>query len=347
MITQLKSETWGGFAEAGILYPHALEVFQQAQRLWLLDGSSPVPNTRANELVMCIWGLLHGKTEIVVDICYSGTITEYARPLFGSQYTPNEEKYEEWKNLFGGAKRSVLSKDRMRDYAPLAILHEADQMAPLRLAAIEKLSSLLLPSHDLHIQKYLDMQVFQKVGTLSLRATNIGKDKVIGTFACPECSYQAKEPVYHALRGSDMERCFYISSATTTKIARCHSTQYLSEIISADTTLAWLISKIGFKVYGKAAFRCITDFIHKNGTPTLLGIRDYSDPRGSITAVQEWYPDMFVTPRLYIRDKEGADLSAEECIQRLQACPDHCTTVGNFLKEYAPVSDGRVVTMTL
>lgn len=299
-----------GYAEA-LTVESGLNTRPLAEEIWLADACTPIPNCRPAEILLSIWAALHtsASTTIHTDVISAGV-------HLGSPEDVNPAMLTEWVELFD----QRLHRERLEQflqYAPAGLVVKNVDVCNRRLEKIRLVAEILRPSLgdvETHRVKVtdgafcFDVPISQTKELLRDRAS-------LGVFVCPGCSYQAKQPMTHAVRF--MSGALAVTQPASVAAVKCPASRvFLAKAKSLDFTIGHLIRVIGFRPSGKLfyALSRTEDTISRG-----MCMRDYSDPRGSVeSAWRLWSPNIWMSTRLYVVDQNKMDLSFDQFVESLQ-----------------------------
>ncbi len=330
MLLKVEHQREGGFHEFRTAVG-AMNTSPIPRRGRFLDASTIVPNCRAAEIMMSLWGR-NVVQEVSTDVTMSGTVGEYAAEW--NLEPPAEDNLRPWFDFYDTV--GFIRSDRVRAYAPFALIPNASECVLKERARRIKEAAVMLGRNGkgeaIEVLDLLEQRPF--TFDLALRAVKSGR--VVGTFPCPACSLGAT-PTYHAVRrGAE----FDITHPKSDRVMKCKATRAWKAKVTPETSLKDLVSKTGFILGGRAGFNLINEELQ--GSEAVF-LRDYSNPRGvSIFARELWGDKLWISTRLTIRDAEGRDIGWEELRQALE----RDTAVFSSMLDLPVVSDGRTVAIT-
>lgn len=289
----------------------------------LLDASSPVPNDRASEIFFAVWAMLHlpKEVEVVSEISISGTWGEFAsiyKILFPVYPKRN------WQNFYP---LTDLSKTPYT-FAPMGITYSREKIISSRRRKIitlwKKLAPLLrenaLPGLNRNIDQTLTVTCLEDVPALKYKSISdflvlFSEGQEIGKFPCPVCSAQKGKITYHSLRMSK-KQLLYMTPPGHGSASECHLGKAFLKNCNL-TSLPDLIQSTGFIPGGILGVN-MSALANSN---SLALVRDYSNPRGNMTALVKPWKYSLISTRNYIRNTDGKDLGWPELIKAVKSNP--------------------------
>lgn len=342
MVKITESEKPGGFSEMNIDHKTSHDRLLNAQNLYLMDSTSPVPNDRAVELMLLSWVAHHTEHAVYCETTQSGTVGEYGPLWFENlnletDICPNALK--EWVAMFSDH-TNLVTKESILPYVPFAMLKKSEHIMKLRKEKMLSIYEMLWPEKKM-LPPIVITDLVERSSLSGLHVLeSMETGKVMGKLPCPVCSYQQKKAVYHSIV-KDVEGFHIARNDKGHGYTHCKASLIFHRKISEGISIEWLTKKLGFVLNGRPAF-WVTKQAQKE-TVFTTGVRDYSNPRGSMAYLSELFgTDIFITPRIYLRNKDESDMTYGEYIPLLQN-KTYRNQVRSFMKNTIPVSDGKVV----
>jgi hypothetical protein len=305
------------------------------REIWLADACTPIPNCRPAEIFLSVWSALEAPASTVIhtDVISAGV-------HLGSPSDAVPEMLAEWVEIFD----QRLLRERTLEFAPFApsgLVVPNSEVRRHRLEKIRNVAEILRP----HIGDVGYERVRVSDGAFCFKipmneTQEILKDGAsLGEFVCPGCSYQRKVAMVHALRYVSGE--LLVTDARSVGRVKCPASRVLlRKLKEGSYTVEELIRIIGLRPSGKL-FYAVS---RSNGTASRgLCMRDYSDPRGTVSAaVKLWYLSIWITTRLYIVDESGKDLQLDRFLEALYRNPEIFASV---MRDYSFLSTGKEISL--
>jgi hypothetical protein len=284
----------GGFSELQTLgIQQAAHMAEQPQHICHFDGSTQVPNLRAPELFSALWmANTFQRSSITTDIMLSGTIGEYGH-IWGDWCLA--ETADIWFDFYGQAK--FLSA-----LFGLPVVHAIFAQGTV---VEQRMRHLERVAHKLHGHEGFDAsQILPRIQIVELhdQCTKLGikigdladvtpEGKAIGSWTCPCCAERCS---LRRLKGT-----YIVTKANDAKLPQgCWAAQRVAKWVVNDTTVAHFVYVTGLELNVYSAL-----FLQEKINATAhFFLRDYSDPRGTITQVAQKYAGrMSLSTRFYFR----------------------------------------------
>ncbi len=273
----------GGFTDAGVSFEDSCARLKKATTIYSMSCGTHVPKNNPQELVETAWFLksLDSGKELIVDQFYAGTVGAYGTHLGGSVSA-------EANDFFG------ISIPR--EFQPFSMLSTRQIVTQQRLEKIMEWQSLL------GLEKNVSAVTVSTAPSLNhtLHDLLLGakEGEVVVSYVCPFASTEIGKEIVHSVRKS--ARGWIV----TTERGMCPITfpDKIGEILSS-LNLSDLQRVLGTSINGKATYRLYAMML-AGKSDSVIAIRDYSNPRGTLRQCAENFGDqLIISKRIYV-DKE-------------------------------------------
>lgn len=323
-----------GYGEALSVNPNINQT-KPDRKIWLADGSSPVPNYRSAELFLTVWASYEFGTKVPLDIDITSSGISF------ENHSPDEvEKLGPWFDFYS----LRLMTDRRVEFIPFGpagLLMPNELVRKNRMVRMQEIAEHLksdigeIALSHVNIEDgstYFNVSLLETQGLLPQR-TSLGK------FVCPTCSYQRKEVVTHAVRY--IQKQLAVTHGDSTGHVKCPAALvFLRKVQEENPKISDLIRVIGFSPSGKLFY-----LFTRNGEVNSRGLcmRDYSNPRGTVAdTVKQWDPYIWISTRFYMLDPNRDDLPFDQFIRWVEKVPH---LFARLMRERSVLSSGQAISL--
>ena len=341
-LTSLKN---GGYEEASLAMSENAEAGWSAfdtpgKTFCLGDGSSQVPNLRASEIFCALWAAhKYPESEVHTDIMQTGTVGQFAHHW--GPWNPLDARVDEWLEFYSPHKRCL----NLLSLAPMsAVQFSKGGLVVQRIKALWRLAGLLNGTLGFDTAKVVKRikviefleEAHSKGVTLGQVSANVPAKKAIGTWTCPCCAVRI------SLRHNGNK--YYVTDSYGNPAPKgCWGSQVVSAQVADSMSFSQLVRVTGIELNFFASAGLYDVLGHKD---SVILIRDYSNPRGSVAEVLRQYGKRVrLTTRNYLLGSDGySEMTFDELCAAASSNPRHLV---EYMNLYPLISNGNCVKLQL
>ncbi len=302
---------------------------KSSRKVWALDASTPVANSRLVEFVFGAW---MAKTMPELQVQASTALSGWGDATVGNGlHTYSLGRLWRWLDLY---RTTVPDVFRVPDdsgrkmVVPLGCYERAREhvvrTCNARFAEVSALVGAVPPT----VEEY-----YALLGDMSLREV-LGANMALGYFMCPDVSCRCNPR--HVIRVKNHALVVEQVVGTQPQLVHCGGAKALLFHAGPETLLGEFLNNFGIALNGKALLQSLAVV----DSQSSVALRDYSHPRGTFQFARALFGKrLVITTRIYLRDGAGKDLDWG-CLDAFRA---NFQRIQEALSQVPVISDGRVI----